>query len=300
MLTDEDWNDLLEPIASKNCTPFIGAGASAGTLPTGGAIARRWAKEYSYPLTDASDLARVAQFLALRRHDMFPKTTLIKEFAKVNPPDFTKPDEPHAVLADLELPIYITTNYDPFMTRAIESRNRPVEREICRWNRHPAVIGKPCIFDKEYDPSPAKPLVFHLHGTLELPQSMVLTESDYLDFLITLSQDQTNQNLLPAAIRKALAGTALLFMGYSLSDWDLRVLLRGLIGSLGANLQYKCIAVQLPPSDLSNEMVDEGRRYLDLYFPHLGKIKVCMYWGNIREFSAELRQRWEDFKKAHG
>jgi hypothetical protein len=104
---------------------------------------------------------------------------------------------------------------------------------------------------------------------------------------------------LPAAIRGALASTALLFMGYSLSDWDLRVLLRGLVGSLGANLGFKCIAVQLPPSGLAEEMVEKGQRYLDVYFPHLGKIKVRMYWGNIRKFSAELRRRWEKFKP-HG
>jgi hypothetical protein len=189
MLSDEDWSDLLESIADKRCTPFIGAGASAGTLPTGGAIAQRWAREHSYPFADVGDLARVAQFLALNRHDMFPKVTLVRELKGKGAPDFTQPDEPHAVLADLELPIYITTNFDSFMADAIKSRNRLFEKEICRWNNHPAVIGRASVLDKDYVPNPAKPLVFHLHGTFELPQSMVLTESDYLDFLIRLSQD---------------------------------------------------------------------------------------------------------------
>lgn len=303
MLNDEDWNDLLESIADKRCTPFIGAGASAGTLPTGGAIAQSWARQHAYPFADAGDLARVAQFLAIQRFPMFPKISLAKEFAGKGPPDFTQPDEPHALLADLELPIYITTNFDPFMAKAIESRNRPVECEICRWNGAPEIRDKPSVFQTGYVPSPGRPLVFHLHGMSNVPQSIVLTESDYLDFLIRLSRDQDRlspeQHLLPAAISGALASTALLFMGYSLSDWDFRVLFRGLIGSLGANLGYKCVAVQLPPSDLAEGMAEKAQRYMDVYFDHLQKIKLCTYWGNIREFSAELRRRWAKFKP-HG
>ena len=34
-------------------------------------------------------------------------------------PDFRAPSEPHAVLADLPLPIYMTTNYDDFMVKAL-------------------------------------------------------------------------------------------------------------------------------------------------------------------------------------
>ena len=75
---------------------------------------------------------------------------------------------------------------------------------------------------------------------------MVLTEDDYLAFLVEISTDNS-ERMLPSAIRNALASTSLLFVGYSLSDWDFRVLFRGLMGSLGRTLGMTSIAVQLDP-----------------------------------------------------
>ena len=228
-LEEKDWEDLLSLIDAGKCTPFIGAGASAGTLPSGSTLAKKWADKYDYPLQDTHDLARVAQFLAIHRYEMFPKDTVCREFEKVPPPDFSAPEEPHGMLADLNLPIYITTNYDGFMAQAIAGRHRTPQVEFCRWNKFPEMAGLESAFSGDYKPSIANPLVYHLHGNLAVPQSMVLTEGDYLDFLIRLTSDQA---LLPPAVRTALAGTSLLFVGYSLTDWNFRVLFRGLIGSL--------------------------------------------------------------------
>lgn len=290
---DTQWEDLLALIREGRCTPFIGAGASAGTLPLGSQIARQWAEQYNYPLTDKTDLARVAQYLAIARYEMFPKDAIRREFQDKTPPDFSEPDELHGVLADLSLPIYITTNYDDFMFRALKHRNRMAEREFCRWNRFPQVAGQISVFDRGFKPTPATPLVYHLHGHLEVPQSMVLTEGDYLDFLVRLSRDQ---DLLPPSIRTALAGTALLFIGYSLMDWSFRVVLRGLVGSLGASLGYTGLAVQLPPRGMVEQERERAQGYLDEYFDRIQNIKVNVFWGDAREFAGELCRRWEDYR----
>ncbi len=122
-LEERDWDLLLRRIWDRKCTPFLGAGACYGTLPLGADIARAWAQKHGYPLQDSGDLARVAQFLAVKYDVMYPKEEILKEFfAGVKPPTFTDPDEPHGVLADLPLPVYMTTNYDDFMTGALESR----------------------------------------------------------------------------------------------------------------------------------------------------------------------------------
>ena len=295
-LGDRDWEELLYLIQEKRCTPFIGAGACARTLPLARDIAREWAEEYGYPLADSYDLARVAQFLAIDRYEMYPKDAIRRCFQDVPSPDFSEPDEPHGVLADLNLPIYITTNYDSFMLQALESRQKAPRREFCRWNRFPQVMGEESVFDTGFKPAPATPLVYHLHGCCQTPQSMVLTEADYLDFLICLSSDPT---LLPPAIRTALAGTSLLFVGYSLTDWNFRVLFRGLISSLGASLGYSSIAVQLPPSGLIGSDLERATKYLDQYFDKIQQIQVRVYWGDIREFAQELRERWEAFSDGH-
>lgn len=292
-LRDEEWNDLLTLAHEGNCTPIIGAGASAGILPLGAELAEQLADNFNYPLKDKYDLSRVSQYLAIQRYDMFPKDQIRRSFQDKPHPDYSQKNEIHGVLADLQLPIYITTNYDNFMVKAIESRNRLVKREYCRWNNYPEVIGEQSVFETDYKPDTAQPLVYHLHGHYDLPQSMVLTEDDYLDFLIKISE---NTQFLPSPILRALAGTSLLFVGYSLSDWNFRVLLRGITKTLGRSTGFPSIAIQLPPGRLSPEDQGRAEEYLEKYLETIHLIKLRVYWGNVKDFAYELRDRWENFK----
>jgi hypothetical protein len=291
-LEDKHWDTLLKRIDAGRCTPFLGAGACAGVLPLAADVAEQWAKQNDYPLEDCRDLARVAQFMAVDRDPVFPKeeiASLFKEKGVI--PNFDDPGEPHGVLADLPLPIYITTNYDDFMVQALQSRNRNAVLELCQWNRY--IKDMPSVFKSEsvYMPSKERPLVFHLHGQLEAPQSLVLGEDDYLDFLVNISRDQ--QDLIPPPIYKALAYNSLLFIGYRLADWNFRVLFRGLISSVEGSLQTLNIAVQLPPESSEYEQ-EKAQNYLTEYFKH---ISVLVYWGTAGEFVQELRQRWNTYKE---
>src|SRR5262249_18861218 len=121
-LDETDWDVLLRRIKVGKCTPFLGAGACYGVLPLGSDIAREWAEKYEYPLEDSSDLARVAQYLAVTRDPMHPKERIAAQLENVQTPGFTETDELHGLLADLPLPVYITTNYDNFMVKALQHR----------------------------------------------------------------------------------------------------------------------------------------------------------------------------------
>jgi SIR2-like domain len=282
-LSEDDWQLLLGRIKSGNCTPFLGAGACAGTLPLGGDVAARWAREFDYPLGDARDLARVAQFLAVRMGDaMAPKERISEEFRRFSEPAVTGDGEPHSVLAELPLPIFITTNYDGFMANALRRARKDPQSEICRWNRSPAVKGEPVVLTSGFAPTPARPVVFHLHGRLEVPESLVLTEDDYLDFLVAVSREQ---RLLPHQIKKALAGASLLFIGYRLADWNFRVLHRGLVMAGESSLRRLSVTVQLHAASAERE-------YLEKYF---GAMNVRVYWGDASDFASELRERWSRF-----
>jgi hypothetical protein len=296
-LSEEEWVDLLYSIAQKKCTPFIGAGASAilnedgkPWLPTGRDIAKKWAEEYGYPLEESS-LAMIAQYLAIEKEDMYPKKILSRELKEIKPPDFALEkfrNTPYAVLADLNLPIYITTNYDHFMEASLESRGRAPVTEFCRWNNYALLAGIPSVFDKSsrYEPKENEPLVFHLHGDASTPQSMVLTESDYVDFLVKLN---SQNEMLPSVVVKSLASTSLLFIGYSLQDINFRTIFRGIVNFLGSRFQLSSVAVLLPPTRSSEDKQDKARKYLDKYTEYMFKVHV--YWGEASEFSAELRQR---------
>ncbi len=189
-LNERDWALLLGRIQDRECTPFLGAGACAGTLPLGAQIAREWTAKYGFPMKEhAGDLARVAQYLALG-DARFPKREIRALLLAAGDPDFDAEDEPHAVLAELELPLYLTTNYDDFMTKALKRLGKSPSREICNWRERISNGQRPALFEtaEGFDPIPEAPLVYHLHGHLDELDSLVLTEDDYLDFLVSISR----------------------------------------------------------------------------------------------------------------
>lgn len=285
-LQDRDWKLLLRRIKGGKCTPFLGAGACFGVLPLGSDIAQRWTQEYQYPLEDSTDLARVAQFLAVQYDPMFPKEEILETFFEnVTQPDFNEPDEPHSFLACLPLPVYMTTNYDDFMVQALKEQGKNPKQELCQWNQ--LLKDQPSIFDTGFTPSVENPVVFHLHGHKGVPESLVLTEDDYLDFLVSISRDPA---MLPPRIQEALAGTSLMFIGYRLADWSFRVLFRGLVTATESSLRRISVTVQLPPvsPNAPGSAHQRVQKYLDEYF---SRIDMRVYWGTAREFIAELRHR---------
>ena len=76
-ITEDDWVTLIQRIQLGKCTPFLGAGICAGTLPLGGTIAREWAKKFGYHIEDCSDLVRVAQYVAVKHDFLSQKNQVI-------------------------------------------------------------------------------------------------------------------------------------------------------------------------------------------------------------------------------
>jgi len=293
MLEEDDWDLLLKRIKKGECTPFLGSGASSEKISVSSKIADEWARKYDYPMEDSDDLTRVAQFVAITKGDkVFPKEEVCNKITElseeVTPTYFETPDEIHGVLADLPLPIYITTTYDDLMVQALKSRGKEPIQEICRWDEY-LMKRKPTSSD--FDPTPEKPLVYHLHGCYKIPESLVLTEDDYLNFLVAVSKVQ---ELLPPRIQQAFGGTSLLLLGYKVTDWDFRVLCRILEEYIERSMGRKHISVQLVPGNVAETHEEEAQKYLDSYFKDL-KIKV--YWHDCREFAAELKTRWEAFNR---
>lgn len=110
----------------------------------------------------------------------------------------------HAALADMGLPLIYTTNYDEIIERSFELRGRPVH-----------------TIANIDDIATAPPNVTHVvkfHGTFSDDTSLVLTESNYFDRLAF-------ESAIDIKLRADTLGRSLLFIGYSLSDVNIRYLL---------------------------------------------------------------------------
>jgi hypothetical protein len=291
---ETDWVRLVRQLRDGNCTPFLGAGACYRTLPTGRQLSRIWSTEYKYPFGDG-DLARVAQYAA---HSVGDPVTLKEELARMfagcGQPDFTDPAEPHRLLASLPLPVFLTTNYDDFMVTALRRAGKDPQAAICPWYDARAAGTPPADrIGIDYVPGPARPLVYHLHGSIHRPESLVLTEADYLEFLVTVAQrGPADTTVLPPVVNEALSSKALLFIGYSLQDWTFKVLFHGLHRKIATVARRRHISVQLVdvPQDQASDGHHRAREYLTRLFDEWN---ITVFWGSAQDFCAELSRRLE-------
>jgi hypothetical protein len=245
-----------------------------------------WAKEYDYPFGDRKNLIRVSQFIATQRTSLFAKLRLQERFYGAKPA-FENPNEIHRVIADLRLPVYITTNYDDFLVQAIKLRGGHPRPVVCNWHlKRKRQLDVP----KElgFEPTPEEPVVFHMHGNLDELESVVLTEDDYLDFLIYA------HDLMPSRILRAFTDSSLLFIGYSLEDMDFKVLFRKL-ASYYVHEGARHVAVQLKPpgrrpTEREIHRVQKQAKYLER---HLGLMSIKVFWGTCEDFARGLREHWE-------
>lgn len=296
MLEESDWETLLTRIKTGKCTPFLGAAVNFGILPLGAEIATEWADSVHYPLDSCSDLAKVSQFIAVQTDATRPKDMMLNKLDKSQRPfDFNDADEPLNVLAKLPLSVYLTTNYDDLLCQAINhhgnATGRRAEIDICRWNRNLAY--EPTLFgrDSKFTASPQTPVVYHLHGHRSVVDSLVLTEDDYLDYLVNMSREPT---FLPPRIQEAITGSSVIFVGYSLADINFRVLFRGLRGNLEASLGKLSVAVQLPYDD-AHPNKQKAEEYVTRYFGKMRGTELRVYWGTARSFAHQLWERWRKF-----
>ncbi len=313
-VSDAYWRTLVNKIRRGQCTPILGPGVASALLPSPEDLAQAISASH-YPFADSSDLRRVSQFLgtmdnadmrqrvldqltaSLRRNlgssnsaaDIKTLSDLELEQWKGLSQRFET--EIHEQLAALGLPLYVTTNFDNFMTRALQSKlsEGDVRREAVIWRE--AREERPALDP----PSAGKPVVLHLFGDDREPESMVLTEDDHLDYLARISHDQ--EIFLPASVNALLAKNTLLFLGYRLQDLDLKVILRGLLTYLALTKYDRMqLAVQIETeqhdASTQKEVTDYLQQSFRQYFSSKSDVKV--YWGSAQQFMADLTARMRE------
>ena len=322
------WPALLRMIERGKCTPILGMGVLERITGTSRELAQRLAERYNFPLSRIThdDLPQVAQYLAVKESVTFMREEVERELgqtvrkhmngqAPALPEELpltelidkawdtlraTCADEPHELLATLPLPIYLTATPDSLLAEALRRAGREAHVEVCPWH----------VEERRVDPSRGEitqptrdhPLVYHLLGHLNEPESLVISEDDYFRYLIGV---RANIRLIPPAVQRALTDTALLFLGFRFDDWSFRALLQSMLRLSGGQRrsQYAHVAVQIDPQEGVAPHPQAARQYLKDYFGPAAALNyqanISIYWGSTDDFIRELQQRWiEQQRKA--
>ena len=314
----EEGADLLRSVVTHihggHCTPILGWGLTDSLMGPRQLMARKWAQTFEFPMSlhQQEDLPQVAKFVAV----MTDADTLrgsLREFYReqlqelyagvldVDPDSSldelirqawlrarsSLPHDVHVVLAELPCSVYVTAHPANLLAEALRQRGREPVVEICPWR--PDVYDWPAsVWEREpgFRPDVSRPLVFHVFGNLDVAESIVLTEDDYLDFLTSVAE---NPQLIPLAVRDALADSALLLLGFRLDEWDVRVVLRSLVGQQGSQRlrKYRHVAAQIELSD-EVSFPARARRFLERYFSTFRQPSIDIFWGSTDEFSSAL------------
>jgi SIR2-like domain len=282
---DDHYASIVEKLAGGRMIPFLGAGANLcdrgdepwergrSFLPSGSELAGHLAVRGRYPEPGDTNLLRVSQYVDAARgedelylylHEVFvsecPPTSLHLLFARVA-----------KLLGEAGMPqlVIMTTNYDDLMERALESeglefdlvwyeakQNAPEHGQFLHRapGKKPVVVTRP----NKYPGLPLeleRPVILKLHGCLvresATDDSYVITEDSYIDYLS--GKDVRLQ--IPYALSMRMANASLLFLGYSLADWNLRVILNRIWGT--RKLVGKSWAIQRDPADPNLSKIEQ-------------------------------------------
>lgn len=303
------WSGLCAQVRKGRFIPILGSGMTRDICGTSTDIARALTEKHGLPISEhrRDDLPQILQYMAVNegldvREELGEqwRQQIEKNFGKqltesdretfvklmTAAGDLSREDEnePHRVLAELPAPIYITANYDNFLDRALKAQERKPRRRFSLWRASPPVPP-----EIAFEPSPAYPLVFHVFGFMGDEDSLVLTEDNYLDYLIATASNP----LVPGEVRSALVDSSLIFLGFHLMHGSFRVLLRLILNLQGRERlkDYPHVAVQV--DDRSGfDSKESAKSYIQRYFNHVAAIDV--FWGSPHDFLEKLRQRLED------
>jgi len=301
------------------------------TIPISEQLVSEWASLIEYPMQDKRDLARVAQYYMVEQKDDPHARTRYLEFLKsflltitsddndyadlasklktrihelsfseiahqLDYPRFSNgSDDPLRLLARLPLPVYLTTSQSDFLERALEAEGKKPRTQICFWSGQISSASPDHRTDLEFIPTVTNPMVYHLYGLDEYPQTLVISEDDYLSFLIAMVEDTNTLNpVVPLGLRQALGESHLILLGYRLDDWDFRVLFRFILNFRRDEFSPRGMVIQLKKNEKDLENAKKSLSYLGRYFD---RRKFDIEWKDPESFIQRLWDEWNTYRQ---
>ena len=202
---------LAEAVRRKNAILFVGAGVSMSVgLPSWDMLIRHMEEELGIE-EESGEKPRysyqtLAEYYRLKQGSLGPLRSWMDRNWSVSR-EKVEASDLHKLIVELDFPIIYTTNYDRNLEVAFEIHGRDFvkvanARDVSRVRQDATQIVK-------------------YHGDFDEDASLVLTETDYFN---RLSFDSP----LDVKFRADALGRTILFIGYSLSDMNIRLLLHRL------------------------------------------------------------------------
>lgn len=194
--------ELVSELCIDNVVLFVGAGISQGAgLPGWLDLIQPLAErvEYSLPanhrLITSEHLLRAAQYFVNQKGRNALGTYLQQKLDTTQ----INLNEPLRLVACLPISTIYTTNYDDLLERALHEANRSVAPVITPVQLAHVSSGRVCLVK--------------MHGTLEQPETLVITLSDYNQYFRTHA-------LIAQKLSTSLIDKTFLFIGYGLNDYN--------------------------------------------------------------------------------
>ena len=255
----DHFEEVVEVLLSGRLVPVLGADVAE--------LAERLAERFQYA-ENGSELPRVAQYVAVMRGsgplydelhsllDADASPTRVHRFFAAIAPVLRERGVPHQLI--------VTTSYDIALETAFLEAGEefdvvsylasgPGRGKFCHIapDGRGRLIEVPNTYATELSLD-QRTVILKLHGQVDRApdrqwESFVVTEDDYIDYLA-----QTDlAGAVPVALAAKLRRSHFLFLGYTMADWNLRVILNRLWSD--QPLSYRSWAVQPEPKSLERE-----------------------------------------------
>lgn len=281
---------------------FLGAGASidprngAQSLPTGAQLSRELAQESGFDWPAQVPLPTVAFYFEAQRSRTLLNRFLAKRIDVArNSPTPPAIDRLVDVVSHLEKaqkhPLIISTNYDRLFEYAYESKSgRNLDVAIYYGGMDPAdkrnsLYSIPNPRWWRISPPPSGPGLFKMHGCISQANDhcLVITEEDFINFMANQGDAGENRGL-PVSVVASLENSTIVFIGYSMEDWNFRVIFKA-TAERRDNRRY---AVQFLPPDEELGPKERAKRNVLVRFWESKQVDIIS--ADASEFLGDLHQ----------
>lgn len=272
MAIDLDVANALDFLATQidagKCILFLGAGVhappparsrfkypAAQRPPIGSQLSRVLAEKLElkkkHPKEDVRNLQRVSLFFEIER-----SRAQLVEAVREAVQDGKKASPLLRALAEIGFPLVVTTNYDRLFEGQLERVDPPRSPRVSIYS--PKSNEATEVFA---DPTAESPVMYKIHGDITRLDSIVITDEDYIQFVLRM-RDKDQYDPVPLDLKFYLTRWTTLFVGYSLLDYNLRLLFKTLRwGTDPANIP-DTYSLDFRPDPLIFDVWDNQRRYV--------------------------------------